>query len=83
MKASPRDIRFRPRRSTRQHGDVLVLTNDRDASIDLVWTDSAPNEQPYGTFAPLATPADMKGDFQKMKVTVLLLGRWRLARLPS
>lgn len=31
----------------------FALTNDRDASIDLVWVDYACNEQPYGTFAPL------------------------------
>lgn len=29
------------------------LTNDRDASIDLVWVDYSCAEQAYGTFAPL------------------------------
>jgi hypothetical protein len=31
----------------------FVLTNDRDASVDLVWVDFGCAEQPYGTIAPL------------------------------
>jgi len=31
------------------------LTNDRDASVDLIWVDYSCNEQPYGVIAPLNT----------------------------